>query len=119
MTISAGAMDRRIEFLVSTETRGRGGQPKKSWSVNSALGRVWAYKKSIRSDEQFAGEQMRQVDTTEFTIYWQPNVETHWRVREIGDYRGDASTDYDLLSVIEQGRREFLVLRCVNGMRVR
>jgi SPP1 family predicted phage head-tail adaptor len=119
MTLAAGAMDRRVEFLVSTELRrGRGGHPVREWVVNNTVGQVWAYKRSVRQDEQFESSQMQQVDAADFMVRWIPNIETHWRLREKDDYRGSSDKDYDIISIQEMGRRESLVLRCVSGLRV-
>ena len=111
----AGAMDRSIRLQQATETRDSRGGVLKVWpdATLTSVPRnveVWAKVQPVRTDETFASAQLRGVELCDFGVRYRCDVTTAWRIV----YGGKT---YDILSIVEVGRREGLTLRGAHGMR--
>lgn len=97
----AGAMDRLITIQSKSTSQDSYGEPIETWSDYTT---VWAQRRDLRGNEFFAGQQLSAQVNTVFKIRYQSGITP---------YSHRISYDglvYDILGVIELGRREALEL---------
>jgi SPP1 family predicted phage head-tail adaptor len=95
-----GKLDRRITLQKYTSTTNEFGELIETWED---IGSCWASKRELAGTERFAAAQLQaQVDTV-FTIRYRSDVEPRWRAVCEGE-------TYDIQSIAELNRREFLML---------
>ena len=98
----AGSLDRRIVLRAKLLTPDEMGQALETWSD---LASVWAEKTDLRGREFFAARAINAEIETRFRIRWRAGVTPALRIAHDG-------RDYEILSVVEIGRREGLELMC-------
>ena len=101
MGFPAGDLDRRIR--IERQVRGEdspGGEETYTWALVSI---VWANVRPLRGRELFAAQQVAAKVDTRFRIRWRTGI-TPERMRIVDDQgRG-----YDIMAVLEIGRRDGL-----------
>lgn len=100
MTIRAGLLDRRIRLERRIDRVDDVGQVVSDWVLRAE---VWARVEPIAGRESYGEQQFVATGDLRFTIRWRDDVTPLERV--VYDGR-----DYDVLSVVETGRREGLVI---------
>lgn len=99
----AGKLDRRIGLYQVTETRTASGALSEAWTL---LAETWA---EVRfpvtgQDELYMADQQTARTRADFYIRWRSGLTEKIKVRY------DAQ-DYDILTITEEGRRNFLLLK--------
>lgn len=105
--LSAGDLDQRVTLQSKSVTRAGNGEEVVSW-VDVAT--VWAKVGQIRGREFFAATQMQDAVDVRVNIRYRAGVTREMRLL----WRG---SPLDIVSVIENGRKEWLELMCVSGVR--
>ena len=97
----AGQLDRQVELQAKTVSQDDHGEEIETWT---GIATIWAGRKDLRGKEFFAAKQLS------------AEIACRWHVRYRNDITPDASrlvyegNIYDVLAVIELGRREGLEL---------
>lgn len=108
----AGRLDRQITLLRYQFAQDAATNAVAPEYVTEAT--VWAERKDVRGAEAFSGQQRLATAEVVFTIRWAPGLDPAsrggldptWRVRE-------QDRLYEVIGVLELGRREALQLVCV------
>lgn len=98
-----GRMDRRIELFARSVDKDAHHEPIDTYR---SRGVVWAEVKPVSGGEKWLAAQRLAEVTTVFRIWWQDGLDATHQVRYDG-------RDYDIVQVLELGRREGLELRGV------
>jgi len=97
-----GQLDRRITIETPSASRGASGQEISSWSTFYACWAAIEYP-GTRSDEQVEADQEVSTTTVFFIIHYRDGVNAKMRIAYDSKY-------YDILNVLEMGRKDFLKL---------
>lgn len=99
MPVQIGRLDRRITIQTPTETQDSYGEPVITWSD---LTTVWASvtPSSSQTGEQFEADQVHAQRASVFRIRFNRNVTEKHRIVYDSD-------NYDILQIVEGGRREW------------
>lgn len=96
-----GDLDRRISLYTSTTAYNSFGEPTLTWALN---GSVWAGIAYEVTPENFKSDQLIATQRMQFMIRYKSLTEK-WKVV----YGGKT---YDILSIEEVGRKNYLLLNC-------
>lgn len=101
--LNANKLDRRIEIWQVTETLSASGAAETTWAK---LVETWAHVSYpvTGQDEMVMADRQVSVTRANFDIRWRSGIVAKMQVR----YGGER---YDILSITEDGRRNFLTLK--------
>ena len=105
--IQSGKLDQRVTIQQKSATRAANGEEFITWSD---VATVWAAVLPIRGREFFAAAQMQDSVDYRVNIRYRTGVVREMRLL----WR---SSPLDIVSVIENGRKEGLELMCISGVR--
>ena len=96
-------LDQRVTLLEPTVTASAAHEPVTTFS---AAATVWARVKGLRGAEKLQAQQTYGTAMREVLIRYYRGVDQTWRLRH-------GSAEYDIREIVEVGRREGLLLTCL------
>lgn len=104
--MNAGRLDRKISIQQPTTTRDAFGQ---SVDTFAEVAQVFAQRRDIAGKETSESDQPVASTRTEWTIRWRADIRETWRVVTTTD----RIQTFEIVGILELGRREALRLICV------
>jgi head-tail adaptor len=106
----AGQLDRLIALQRKASTPSDSGEEQVTWST---VAQRWARKRPMAGDERYGGEQLEAREQTEFQVRWDSSIADLQPTDRVIEPASDAASPpqrsiYDIIGVLEIGRREAL-----------
>lgn len=114
--VNSGTLDRRIDIERKTVSSAPSGQDIETWEKLVSARPAAMY--PIRGDERFTAAQFIANQQVDFRIRWSPAVadvnpldRVIYPTREVSSPDMFGTDVYDIMEVIEEGRRQYLKIR--------
>lgn len=104
--MNAGRLDRKVILEKPTTTRDDFGQSTQTFTKEAE---VWAQRRDISAKETTESDQPVASTRTEWTIRWRSDVRETWQLKTQAP---DRVQTFDIVGILELGRREGLRLIC-------
>jgi len=115
----AGTLDRLVALQRKQSTASESGEPQVSWTTLAA--QRWAAKMPVSGVERYGGQQLEAREQVEFRLRWSDDIADLQPTDRIIEPAADVGAPpersiYDIIAVLEIGRRE--ALRVITARRV-